>query len=48
MADKLSQKTVEELENLYNKAMERGDEILADTIAYLISEKQQQIVNEIH
>ena len=43
----LSNKTLDQLENLYTKAVERGDELLADTIAYLISEKQQQIVNEI-
>jgi hypothetical protein len=41
----LTTQTIEELESLYNRAIQKGDEILADTIAYLISEKQQETLN---
>ena len=41
----MENKTIEELELLYDKAMKRGDELLADLICYLISEKQGQLVN---
>ena len=45
---KLNQQTLEQLEALYERAVKRGDELLADTIMYLISEKQEQIVAENH
>ena len=37
---------LEELEKLYNDAMAINDTVLAQTIAYLIAEKQKEIVNE--
>ncbi len=40
--------SLEQLEALYERAVKRGDELLADTIMYLISEKQQEIVAENH
>lgn len=43
MTDNLEQNTLEKLEELYDKAVKRGDEILADTICYLISEKQKTL-----
>jgi hypothetical protein len=39
----MEDKTLEELEALYDKAVRRGDEILADTIAYLIGERQLKL-----
>ena len=47
MAENLEQKTLEKLEELYDKAVKRGDEILADTICYLISEKQKSLENSL-
>lgn len=46
MADNLNQQTVEQLEQLYERAVKRGDEIVADLICYLISEKQQEILEQ--
>jgi len=43
MSDNLEQTIIEKLEELYDKAVKRGDEILADTICYLISEKQKSL-----
>lgn len=44
----LNNQTLDQLETLYEKAVKRGDELLADTIMYLISEKQLQIVKSKH
>lgn len=44
----LNQQSLEQLEALYDRAVKRGDELLADTIMYLISEKQSEIVAENH
>lgn len=43
----LQNKELQELENLYEKAIERGDEILADLICYIIADKQKSIVNSL-
>lgn len=47
MSDNLEQKDLEKLEELYAKAVEIGDELLADTICYLISEKQKSLENSL-
>lgn len=43
MTENYDTKDLQQLEELYNKAVERGDEILADTLCYLIAEKQKSI-----
>lgn len=46
MEQELIQKDIEELEALYDQAVQKGDQTLADVIAYLIVEKQDKIVNK--
>jgi hypothetical protein len=48
MSENLNQQSIEHLELLYDKAVKNGDEIVADLICYLISEKQQEILQQNH
>lgn len=43
--EELGTRDLEELEILHTQAVEKGDIILAETIAYLISEKQKESLN---